>query len=117
MKDFNRVAIMSEQDTVSKGFMFEYIQENFPYNGWQPVGYAVMFAFEDTFGGMNAPAKAVREKREDFITAVQKELGKNAPHPVCVALTEKIRAVLQPPAPAVTPDQVCRPESPPTLIP
>jgi hypothetical protein len=104
MKDFNRVAIMSDQDIVNKGFMFEYIQERFPGVAWQPVGYAVMDAFEKTFGNMNAPAKALRDNRERFITAVQEELKTYlsdtlAGHTDCIALVEKIRTTLQP-APA-----------------
>lgn len=105
MKDFNRVAIMSDQDIVQKGFMFEYIQERFPGVAWQPVGYAVMDAFEKTFHKMTAPAEALRDNRERFITAVQEELkaylgDRLAGHPDCVALTEKIRTTLQPAAPA-----------------
>ncbi len=100
MKDFNRVAIMSDLDTVNKGFMFEFIQENFPGIAWQPVGYAVMAAFEKTYGGMNALTGTVRDHREKFIAAVGDELktrlGDLADHSDCVALTNKIRSVLQP---------------------
>lgn len=96
MKDFNRVAPVKEIDTLNKGFMFDYIQGNFPYVAWQPVGYAVMDAFEKTFGGMNASARTVRKNCDGFITAIQAELGNDAGRPECVALVDKIRTTLQP---------------------
>lgn len=110
MKDFNRVAIMTEKDTVCRGFMFEYIQDNFPYNGWAPVGGAVMEAFENTFGDIKASAGMVREKRETFITAIQAELKTRlgahmAGHEAFADLTKKIREVLQPHASAATQDR------------
>ena len=104
MKDFNRVAIMAAQDSVSRGFMFEYIQENFPYQGWAPVGYAAMDAFEKTFGDIKAPAGLVRERRDDFITALEQEIATRfgspmAGHKAFTDLTQKIRDVLTHPAP------------------
>lgn len=107
MKDFNLVAIVLEKNPVDRGFMFEYIQQNFPYAAWQPVGYAVMDAFEKTFGDMKAHVYKIQENRERFVTAVQEELkmrlGEQADDPAYLALTEKIRAMLQPETPSSTP--------------